>query len=73
MPEIICLKSEIEDFIQRWKRIGLTVLEIKPHTENSDLVTLIETPKNNQGIKDETGVSCFGGVLSSNSLKSCRS
>ena len=63
LTHVICLKSETDDFIQRWKRIGLTVSEIKPHNENSNMVALIKTPEKSQGVKDDTGVSCFGGVM----------
>ena len=63
LTHIICLKSELDDFIQRWANIGLTVVDIQPHGENSNMVALIKTPEKSQGVKDDTGVSCFGGVL----------
>ena len=63
LTHIICLKSETDDYVQRWARIGLTVAEIKSHNETSNIITLIKTKEPGQGVKDETGVSCFGGVL----------
>jgi hypothetical protein len=63
LTHIICLKSETDDYLQRWARLGLTAAEIKPHTEKSNIITLTKTPEKPQGVRDDSGVSCFGGVL----------
>ena len=68
--KVICLKEQTEHYLDKWRAMGLTIIRVEEHNGNTNIITVDRFVLDNKpnGTPDDSGVSCFGGVLSMSDL-----